>query len=33
MVDVIVTAVIVITTVWSGIEYFAKNSDVFSGQM
>ena len=26
-------AVIVITTVWSGIEYFAKNSDVFSGQM
>ena len=26
-------AVIVITTVWSGIEYFVKNSDVFSGQM
>ena len=28
MVDVIVTAVIVITTVYSGVEYFVKNKDV-----
>lgn len=28
MVDVVVTAVIVITTVYSGVEYFVKNKDV-----
>jgi CDP-diacylglycerol--glycerol-3-phosphate 3-phosphatidyltransferase len=29
----ICVAVIVGTTVWSGIEYFVKNRDVFSGEM
>jgi phosphatidylglycerophosphate synthase len=28
--DVLGTAVIVVTTIWSGVEYFIKNWDVFS---
>ena len=31
--NTVCVAVIVITTVWSGIEYFVKNKDVFSGEM
>lgn len=29
VIDIIVSALIVITTMWSGIEYFSKNIDVF----
>lgn len=32
-VELVCVAVILVTTVYSGIEYFMKNKDVFSGQM